>query len=218
MMACLSQPHYLPVSGGGAVSLNALTTSGNSSDGKCQQASGATTITLTGITVAAGSNRRLFAVLVWDNSQTTRTLTALVGGSPSAMTEEVYATFNKAVGIYSIANPDTGAQSIVASFDNTSDVYLSAICFNGVASVNGADDIIESDNSIIINSGANDATLSVIGTDNGDPTSSKTRFFANSPLGPGGGADYALGGVTNTHTWGNAGTAQTCIGIHIVAA
>lgn len=209
------------VAGGGVpVSLNALTTAGNATD--CQQVVNVATATLTGITVAAGSNRRLVAVLsIGDIGSTPApvTITALVSGVPAAMTQEAFIySGTKAVCIFSIANPDTGAQSIVAAWAQNSDAYLSADCFNNVVSVNGADTQTGSTNALTMTSGANDATVTAITTNNGDPTSSQTLTYANSPLQPGGAADYALGGASNVHTYGNAGTVQVIAGIHLVAA
>lgn len=210
----------ITVSAGGGVpiTLNALTTAGNATD--CQQANAVNTITLTGITVAAGSNRGLIVALVWQTDVTSRAVTALVGGTPTAMTEEAYGLngVGGAVGLYSIANPSTGAQSIVATWAEFVAVYLSAACFNNVASINGADDQTSTTAAVTIPSAANDATVAAIVTDNGDPTSSQTLSFAESVLPPGGAADYALGGVSNTHTFGNAGTNRRTIGIHLVAA
>lgn len=210
--------------GGGAVSVNALTTTGNCSGGDCQQAPGVSTLTLTGITVVAGSNRWLTVEVVWGGNGTTitgRSVTALVGAVPTAMTEEIFTSVapsgGKAVAIYTIANPDTGAQSIVASWTGSiQDTYLSAKCFNNVSSVNAAHTQSGATNALTMTSGANDATVTAISTDNGDPTSSQTRSFAESPHAPGGAADYALGGSSNTHTYGNAGTVQAIVGIHLV--
>jgi hypothetical protein len=200
------------------ITINALTTAGNATD--CEQASNVTTVTLTGITVAAGSNRGLIVAVVWQIDVTSRVVTALVGGTPTAMTEENYGLngVGGAVGLYSIANPSTGVQSIVATWVSQAAVYLSAICVNNFGSVNGADDQTSTTTAVTIPSAAKDATVAAIVTDNGDPTSSQTLSFAESILPPGGGADYALGGVSNTHTFGNAGTNRRVIGIHLVAA
>lgn len=200
------------------ITLNALTTAGNGVD--CERANAVNTLTLTGITVAAGSNRRLIVAVVWQTDVTSRVVTALVGGTPTAMTEEVYGLngVGGAVGLYSIANPSTGAQSVVETTAEFVAVYLSAACFNNAGSVNGADDQTSTTTAVTIPSAANDATVAAIVTDNGDPTSSQTLSFAESTFPPGGAADYALGGVSNTHTFGNAGTNRRVIGIHLVAA
>lgn len=208
-------------SGGVPITLNALTTAGNATD--CEQGSQVTTITLTGITVAAGSNRGLVVELTWGTISVDipgLTVTALVGGTPTAMTQKILrVTGTKATALYYIANPDTGVQSIVAAWSSyTLDTYLSATCFNNVGSVVDADTQGADAATLTMTSGPNDVTVTAITTNSSDPVSSQTLSYANSPLNPGGAADRAFGGTSNVHTYTNIGTEQVMVGIHLAAA
>lgn len=216
-------PLYLSAGGGGSIPItkNSSMTTGNGTHGNAQTATAVQSISSTGITIAAGSNRFLLVPIQWSVGVTGRSVTALKGSIATAMTEELFFTGDGGapVAFYSLVNPDTGVQTIAASWTTAADCYMGAICLNNAASVKSADNQTSGTGSTVtIPSSTNDATLASIVDNNGDPTSSQTLFEQESALNPGGGADYALGGTSNVHTFSNAGTTRGTIGIHVLAA
>lgn len=215
-----------------AVTLNAVMDAG--SDDDTHAVSNTTSLSTTGITVAAGSNRVLVVVLNWGRVFTdvpgSRAVTwngvsmneaAFVSGTSGSQTESV--------GIYVLINPATGAQTLAASWTSSLDCYCSAICFDGADQTTG----IEADDTATASSGL---TLDVTGTADGATVASHIRngsspagggsgntlFWDFDSLNPGGGGAYRIGlAGTNTfdfNSGSNTGAARATAGVHVIAA
>jgi hypothetical protein len=211
-----------------AVAIDATMTGGNSPDGLNQEASGTTSISSTGITVGASATG-LVAALVWQDPVAgtgSAPATRAVTWNGVAMTEAAFVTSSVihtvSVGIYVLANPAAGAQTLSATWTNTQDAYLSAVSFTGTDTstvVNATDSTTTTQTtSITVTSDTNGATVAVFGVDGSAPTVNFTKIFSDAPLAPGGGASYTLGGTSNGHTFtGSGGGTQALAGVHVIA-
>lgn len=211
----------LSVSSWGAVAKDASMTAGNSADGLNQQASSATTISSTGITVGAGATC-LVGIIALEGVSTAPTGITMTWNSVS-MTQHAIATHTKVVtAFFVLVSPASGAKTLQASWTNSSDVYMSAISFTGTDTstcVNATDDITATaGTSITITSTTNGATVGQFATDGATPTMNFTKIYAESPLLHGGGANFTLGGTSNVHTFtGAGGTTPALSGVHVIA-
>jgi hypothetical protein len=223
-------PMFTPAGGGSAVSVNALMTAGNSSDSDCLQAANVTSTSGTGITIAAGSNRLLVAVVSWCKRNGEFPVGRSVTWNSVSMTEVAYNenASTMSCGIYTLIAPDTGSQTLAVSWTNTGnsnqDVYMGAVCFDNVQQssngINAAHTVQnEDDDSVTITSDTNGATVAICSTDSGNPTMNQTKIFDNIPFSQNAGASYALGGTSNTHSFTGGTPSQWAnAGIHIVSA
>lgn len=211
-----------------AVALDAKMAAGNSSDGFNQEATAATSISSTGITVG-GSASLLLAFFSWG---------AGVGGTPPSspaatwnaggmtagptVTHSAGGAFSMVAIFYKIS-PAFGANTLAGSWGNANDCYMSAASFTGTdtsTGINVSDSTTATGvTTLTITSDANGATLAVFAVNGSTPTVNFNKIFAEAPLNPGGGASYQLGGSSNGHTFtGAGGTVQALAGVHIIAA
>lgn len=203
-----------------AVGFDARMTAGNSADGLNQQVSGATTISSTGITVGASATL-LVIVLTWgpNNNGAPSTVTATWNGA-SCTAGPLITTSTVTSAIFYKINPAAGANTLTASWTNADDCYMSAVSFTGTDTSTGikvADSTSNATASITITSSTDGATVANFANNNGTPTLNFNKIYAESPLNPGGGATYQLGGTSNTHTF-SGGTNQASVGVHVLAA
>lgn len=203
-------------------------TGGNGGSGNSQQASGATSISSTGMTVG-GSATCLIVMITWqapssDVTPTSRSVT----WNGVAMTEQVFVhstgSTAQSVGIYSLVNPATGNKTLAASWTNTLDCYMSAVSFTGTDTTTPVVTAHNTSNtnatSITVTSTTTGATVAASSKDAGNPTMTQTAIWANSPFSQGSGGSYAIGGTSNNHSFtytGGTAAAQAQAGVHIQA-
>jgi hypothetical protein len=128
-----------------------------------------------------------------------------------------------AASIFTLVNPTAGAQTLAAGWTTTADSYIGAISFTGTDTSTGIEtgDTVTSTTgeSITITSTTDGATVAVACRNSGEPTLDQTEIWKYAALDPGGGASYALGGTSVTHTLDFAGgSISAMVGIHIIAA
>ncbi len=209
-----------------SVSNDALMTGGNGVGGQDQNATSATTVTTTGITVGASATL-LVSCFVWqsnssiDPSSRTCTWNGVSMTERSTILQTVSAT-DLRVSIFTLVSPASGAKSLTGNWTGATDVYMSAASFNGtdtVTGINASDNVTASAaTQITVTSDTSGATFAVFGVNGNVPTVNFVQVFAEAPLNPGGGASYQLGGTSNIHTFtGGAGTIQALAGIHIIS-
>lgn len=211
-----------------AVGFDAKMAAGNSADGLNQEATGATSISSTGITVG-GSATLLVAVLAFAQGNASTTPTSITatwngavmtaGPTVTSGTGTPYAT----AAIFYKISPASGANTLAAAWTNSHDCYMSAVSFTGTdtsTGINAAHSTTATGTTTItITSDANGATVAVFAVDGSAPTVNFTKIFSEAPLNPGGGASYTLGGTSNAHTFtGAGGSVQALAGIHVIAA
>jgi hypothetical protein len=206
-----------------AVSLDALMTAGDSSDGDCLQGDNVTSKSGTGITVGALATLIIVPIVIQAAGGTVSNL-AVTWNSVS-MTLGPIVTNGAGlptVAIFSLVNPAAGALTLASSWTTTADIYMGAASFNGTDTVTGirvADSTTANNvTQITVTSDADGATLAVFGVNGSIPTLNFSKVFDNAPLDPGGGSSYTLGGSSNIHTFtGAGGTTQALAGVHIIA-
>jgi hypothetical protein len=214
-----------------AVTLNAVMTGGNQSD--THAVSNTTSLSTTGLTIAAGTDRGLIVVLNWQKNFAAPSSRSVTWNSVS-LTERAFVTANggssdEHVAIYVLANPATGAQTLAASWSGSLDCYCSAIAFNGTDQTT----VINTANTVTQNAGL---TIDVTGTADGatvathlrngsEPTGAgtgNTLLWAYDALDPGGGGGYRVGlGGTNTFDFNNGsntGTARATAAVNVIAS
>ena len=206
-----------------AVAFDARMTGGNDSDGDAEQHAASTSITSTGMTVGASGNF-LVAMFVWASGAITSP-SATWDGTPMTAGPNLRTTAGGSdvrAAIFYLASPATGNKTLAGSWTTAVDCYMSAVSFSGVDTatpVATGDNATSATSSVTVTSTTDGATVACSVKNSGDPTMTQTAIWANSPLNPGGGGSYALGGTSNNHsfTYG-AGTDQANVGIHILAA
>lgn len=208
-----------------AVAFDARVTGGNGSGGFCQQIDGGTSgsvsmtlggtsTLLVGVLAAQGNGGLPLSspAMTWNSVSMTH-----VGSAASTLN----ATYT--ADVFVLVNPDTGAHTLAATWTaagGDADVYLSGSSWTGTDTTTGITaahtQLVSDATTVTITSSSDGATLAVIANNNGDPTMNFTSLWANSPLNPGGGSNYTLGGTSNAHTL-TGGTNQAAVGIHIIA-
>ena len=210
-----------------AVAVDAITTGGNSSDGDCIQGDNVTSFTDANPIIVGVGATLLIATIGWQETAgggdpTTRDIT----WNGVSMTEAAFA--GGAVGdcsaaIYYTVSPSTGTLTFAGSWTNTCDVYAAAISFTGTDTSTGiaaADTVtqVSTTESLSVASTTDGGTVALGVSNSGDPTMTQTSFWENSPLGPGGGGSYALGGTSNSHGFDFAGgNDKVIVGVHVLA-
>lgn len=208
-----------------AVALDALMLAGNSADGLNQQATGVTSISSTGITVVSAS----FLGVVVHSQNNTAAITNLAGTWNSiALTKQIQAdntaALNKATSaILTGISPASGANTLACSWTTATDIYMSAVSFNGTDVVTGVDITHNvsgtSGTTVTVTSTTDGATIGNWGTNGSTPTVNFNKIYAEAPLAPGGGATYQLSGTSNAHTFtGAGGTNPAWTGVHVLVA
>jgi hypothetical protein len=204
-----------------AAALDASMTAGNSADGLNQQASAVTTISSTGITVGASATL-LVATLTF--ATTTNPTGITMTWNSVSMTAGPSVTSSTVLSlIFYLINPASGAKTLSASWTTANDCYMSAVSFTGTDTVTG---IKVSDNttatnvtSITVPSSTDGATVANFSVNGATPTVNFTKIWAESPLAPGGGGSFTLGGTSNVHTFtGAGGSLQALVGVHVLAS
>jgi len=99
---------------------------------------------------------------------------------------------------------------------------MSAVSFKGtdtVTGINAGDSTsIANNTSLTVTSTTDGATVANFAVNGATPTLNFTKIWAESPLQPGGGGHYALGGTSNVHTaTGAGGTVQAFVGVHVIS-
>jgi hypothetical protein len=201
-------------------------TGGNSSDGDCIQADDATSFSDASCITVGGTATLLVGVGVYDGTIANITNGAATWNGVS-MTRVVQddtsgsGAFISAA-IFTLVSPTTGTQTLAGSWTTTADTYFGAASFTGTDTTDGIDEThttTTGTTAVTITSTTDGATVAVSGKNSSDPTVDQTTIWINSPLDPGGGATYAIGGTSNTHTFTfPSGDAQAIAGIHIIAA
>lgn len=200
-----------------AVAADALMTAGNATD--TQTASGATSISSTGMTIGGSANLLVVTVL-WQNAVTSRAFT----WNSVSMTEAKYqnGASGTAAGIYYLANPATGNKTLAGSWTGSSDCYMGCVSFTGADTTTpivGADTVGgNTGTTVTITSSTDGATVAVWGTNGSTPTVNFTKVWDEASLNPGGASSYTLGGTSNGHTFtGAGGTTPAWAGVHVQA-
>lgn len=212
-----------------SIILDAKMTAGNSADGLNQESIGISSISSTGgITVGVGA-KKLVAGMVWGRSGGPLPSAPVMTWNGVSMNLIAFITSGTggagnqaAAALFELDNPDPGALVLAGAWSGgTQDCYMSAISLKpdtGSAAiiVVGADTLSNIDvTSLTVTSDPNGATVVFFGVDGSTPTVNFTKIFAEAPNSPGGGANYALGGTSNTHTFtGAGGTLQALVGAH----
>src|SRR5262245_53754968 len=204
-----------------AVAVDVLMTVGNGGSADCQTANDATSIDSTGITVSVGASLLTCIPAFRGNSVAPASVSGTWNGVALNQAMQVTNGLNS-VGVYTLVSPASGAQTLHLEWTNAADCYMSAISFTGTDTVTGynaSDNQNSTTTSVTITSTTDGATVAVSCKDSGDPTMNQTQIFVESPLAPGGGGSYALGGTSNEHTFTYAGgSEQINAGIHITSS
>jgi hypothetical protein len=204
-----------------AVALDASMTAGNSADGLNQQASAATTISSTGITVGAGATL-LVATLSFGLTVPTGVTMTWNGVSMTAG-PSISDSSQTMSAIFYLINPASGAKTLSASWTGSTDCYMSAASFNGTDTTTGIkvsdSTTANTGTSLTVTSSTDGATVVNFADNAGTPTVNFTKIWAEAPLNPAGGGNFTLGGTSNAHTFtGGGGSAPSIVGVHILAA
>lgn len=205
-----------------SVALDAKMAAGNSADGLNQEASAATSISSTGITVGVGATLLVVELTVQGATVAASSLAATWNGAAMALQSTVTSGL-ETVAIFTLVNPASGALTLQATWANTADAYMSAASFSGTDTTTG---VLTTDNTtatgtttITVPSSTDGATVAAFCVNGAAPAVNFNKIFSEAPLNPGGGASYQLGGVSNAHTFtGAGGTAQALAGVHVIAA
>jgi hypothetical protein len=212
-----------------AVANDTTMLAGNSADGFNQQASAATSISSTGITVGASATG-LVSDIVWQNGASTDITARTMTWNAGSMTEQPTVLQSNGVtrqraSIFVLPSPASGANTLAASWTGASDCYMSAASFTGTDTstvVKVADNATQTglpSTSITVTSATGDATYATFVVNGATPTVNFTKVWAEAPLSPGGGGSYTLGGTSNAHTFtGAGGSSSALVGVHILAA
>lgn len=203
------------------VTLNAVGTNG-SPDADVLRGDDVTTISGNLITIGAGSNRFLVVVVNWQYSGSAPTSRSVTWNG-TTMTESIFHTNDiNSVGIYTLANPATGNNTLAASWTNTADAYIGAICFNDSGGINTAHNATGNGLTLDITGDANGATVATHIRNGSTGTPNHTLFWDHEDFAPGGMGNYQIGGSgTITHDFNNGsnlGTNRATAGVHVIAA
>lgn len=185
-------------------------------------------IDLTTFTASAGSDLFLLGLITWDSDKTgTASLVWDNGGTNQSMTLEqkvVNGANGRTSAIYRLVNPTTGNKTLRATWTGNADVILGAIAFSVAASITSADTLTQTTLTASpsvgpITSATDDATVALLMSGQTINTNNQTLIFNTVGGGINGGATYALGGSSNTHSWTLASvTNDAVIGVHVKAA
>lgn len=215
----------------GAVAVDATMTGGNSADGHSFQANSITSISTTGITVGGSASCLLYMIgfegvgasnvptglsATWGGAS----MTAAFGTLPSYLGGTNATTVQYFVKV----NPASGSQTIAISWTTSQSVYMSAISFTGtdtstcIKTTDNASNTF-SNGSLTVTSDTNGATVAMMISNDGTPTTNFTSIWANSALNPGGAGTYHLGGTSNAHTFtSGGGDSWVNAGVHVIAS
>lgn len=220
-----------------AVSLNSVMTGGNNGD--THAVNGATSISTTGITVAAGTNSVLVAVFNWMASAGGSThVSGITGVTWNGVAFTTSLLINDGAGnfdsltaaIYVWVAPATGAKTLaISSWTGNFDCYCSAVCFDGADQTTGIDianNVTDATNALTLNvTGTSDgATVATHIRNGGQPTGAgtgNTLFWDFDSFNPGGCGGYRIGlNGTNTFDFnsGTTGTHRCTAGVNVIAA
>jgi len=177
-----------------------------------------TTISNANLTVGAGSNRGLIAVVSWNG---TVTLSAPVAHWDTAGTNQLMtqigstitnAAIDQHLALFGLVAPTSGNKNLTVSWTGASGVYLSAIAFTGVDQTSAAVAFPHFNNAVGTTSPASVAITSATGNEtvavfsaNGAAdltTLNFTNLFGPDLTDPNGSgaANYTAGAASNTHT------------------
>jgi hypothetical protein len=206
-----------------AVAVDKIMSSGNGTGGLDQQVTGGTSVSA--IVTATAAAKLIVGMLAAGRAGTTSISSIGFTWNAGAMTLGPNTTGNDASGAFATAigtkaSPATGALTVASSWTLASDAYLSAVSFTGTdttTGINAAHSQTTATASVALSTTSDGATLANFVNNDGNPTITQTTIWVDSPLTPGGGGSYALGGSgTNKHTF-TGGTQQYIAGIHIIA-
>jgi len=209
-----------------AVAVDAVMSGGNQGDTHSTGGVGNTTLTSTGITVG-GSATLLVATLCFADggSGTPPTSVTMTWNGVSmtnrASVDDAASSFASSY-IFTLVNPTSGANNLVANWTNTKECYMSAISFTGTDTTTGvqtSDSVTAtSTTSLTITSTTDGATVATYAADGGIPTMNFTKLWDYDSEGPGGSGTYTLGGTSNAHTFtGGSGLRKALAGVHVLA-
>ena len=205
-----------------AVAKDAVMTGGNGDSGADQEASAATSVSSTGMTVGSSATLLVATLVLMNGGAASTGLAATWNGVSMTLRSNI--SYNPGqscvVAIFTLVNPASGNHTLAASWTTASDAYLSCISFTGTDTTTGvkvSDDTTATASSIVINTDAAGATVGVGGsTNSGGATMNFVTIWSDGNLQGGGGANYQLGGSgTNTHTF--AAGQQIAAGVHVIA-
>lgn len=214
-----------------AVSLNAAMAAGNQDSNRTYAVAGTiTSFSTTGITVAAGVNRALVAIVGWHGGNTDTPTSRSVTWNSVLMTEaafqsSVLGAVSRHIGIYVLPNPDTGALALAGAWTTAfGDVYVSAVAFDGADQttvVNAGDTAANTTTSVATTGSADGATLGASIESSACSSVSGKTIFSNYDGGqPGMTGAYEIGG-TGTQTYDfstGSGTPRSAAAIHVLVA
>jgi len=204
-----------------AVAFDAKMAGGNGAGGTFQQSSAATSISSAGMTIG-GSGSCLIAFLHIQAAATNISMTWNgVSMSAHGATTDVN-THTETVAMFALPNPATGNKTLAGSWTTAGDAYMSCVSFSGTDTVTGvktANDITTTrTQTLAVVTDATGATVVAFTGDSATPTVDQTQIWSGAPLGPSGGASYAIGGTgTNTHTFtGGGDVTEALVGVHVI--
>lgn len=205
------------------VAFDARITGGNSSDGFSQQATAATSISTTGITVGASATILVVELVFQRGGAFVTGVTATWNGvtMTSAASLDTHVSQYVSSYIFILVSPASGAKTLSVSWTGSADCYMGASSFTGGDTSTGinASDTQTGTGNLTMTTVSGDATLTVAGKDSNDPTVNNTKIWGNAPYNPGGGAQYKLSTTTSdSHTFTfSGGDSQATCGIHLLA-
>lgn len=219
LLGCLA-----PTTALAAVAFDASITTGNSADGLNQQASSASSISSTGITVGGSATLLVVVAYFQSGSSTISSLAGTWNGTALTVAKQQNGgTGPGTSAILYLVSPASGANTLQLTWTTVADVYMSAVSFTGSDTTTPlvtADTVGgNSGTTVTVTSDTSGATVASWGINGSTPTVNFTKIYAEAPLAPGAGASYTLGGTSNGHTFtGAGGTTPAWAGVHIQAA
>ena len=204
-----------------AVAFDAKMTAGNGSGGTFAQAAGATSITDSGMTVGASAT----LLVAFVHIQVAATSITMTWNGVSMTARGVVTdtnTHTETTAMFVLTNPATGTKALAAAWTNAGDCYMSCVSFTGTDTSTGvkvADNTTATrTQTLAVNTESTGATVVAFTGDSAPPTVNQTQIWSAAPLGPSGGASYALGGSgTNSHTFtGGGDVTEALVGVHVI--
>lgn len=191
-----------------------------------------TSLNLTTLTVSAGSDNCLFALLVLGDGGTPTGVGITWNSTSMTLVDSQVNSRGQNLYIYRLVAPTTGNQTLAASWTGSDDAVLAAINFSGVDQTTP---VVTAHTqkptgsstapSATVTSATNDATLTLSGasTNTGTPSFTTPRtqtqvFTDSSQIDNLAEASYALGGTSNAHSFTLTTSLDwAAVGIHIQA-
>jgi len=180
----------------------------------------ATTLSHTGYTIGAGSDRVLLATLHFNNAGSTDISGLSVTWNSVAMTRIGTGLRNGGrIEFWYLLAPATGNQTATANWTTGSDAVLGLISFTGAGTPIDATTASGSGTNvdITVTSDADGASVAGASTTTNLVSPPATELYTDNTTWVASGVSYTIGGTSNNYVWANAGS-WAAMGVHIPVA